>query len=353
MAASFIPLGDLPTGIFRSYATNVSSDGRYIVGVGSSNSAVDEEAVLWTRGGGMVGLGHLADNSQERSYGTDVSDDGSVVVGFAYSQGNKAFRWTQEDGLTDIGFGEAAAITSDGSSMLVGNQGRWTSGGGWVSLGDLPGGLTSSYARAVSDVCCVIAGYSFSDSGQEAFRWRSNTGLVGLGDLPGGSFGSQAWAISADGEVIVGTGTSASGSEAFRWTAEGGMVGLGDLPGGSFLSQAFGVSGDGSVVVGTSNSATGPEPYKSEPFVWTQETGMQRLVDVLLAGGVDGLDDWKLLDARAISADGKWVVGAANNPDGYLEAYIANIEPVPVPAAIWLFGSALGLLGWLRSRRIS
>ena len=27
-----------------------------------------------------------------------------------------------------------------------------------------------------------------------------------------------------------------------------------------------------------------------------------------------------------------------------------EVTPIPVPAAVWLFGSALGLLGWLRSR---
>lgn len=29
----------------------------------------------------------------------------------------------------------------------------------------------------------------------------------------------------------------------------------------------------------------------------------------------------------------------------------ATINPIPVPAAVWLFGSALGMLGWMRTRR--
>ncbi len=29
----------------------------------------------------------------------------------------------------------------------------------------------------------------------------------------------------------------------------------------------------------------------------------------------------------------------------------APVNPVPVPGAMWLFGSAIGLLGWMRSPR--
>ena len=67
--------------------------------------------------------------------------------------------------------------------------------------------------------------------------------FVGVGDLPGGVISSQAFAVSADGLVVVGGSSSANGGEAFRWTQAGGMVGLGDLPGGSFSSVAWSVSG--------------------------------------------------------------------------------------------------------------
>lgn len=50
----------------------------------------------------------------------------------------------------------------------------------------------------------------------EAFRWTSDGGMVGLGDLPGGRFDSFAIGVSADGSVIVGGGNIADGTEAFR-----------------------------------------------------------------------------------------------------------------------------------------
>lgn len=55
-----------------------------------------------------------------------------------------------------------------------------------------------------------------------------------------------------------------------------------------------------------------------------------------------------------------WYFGmpsGAQRPNGKTELYYAwavtdgdALAPVPVPAAAWLFGSALGLLGWLRRR---
>jgi hypothetical protein len=38
--------------------------------------------------------------------------------------------------------------------------------------------------------------------------------------------------------------------------------------------------------------------------------------------------------------------------DDYLFLYSASVATVPVPAAVWLFGSALGLIGWMCGRAI-
>ncbi len=45
-------------------------------------------------------------------------------------------------------------------------------------------------------------------------------------------------------------------------------------------------------------------------------------------------------------------VETANNSNYFGDLTLGAATPVPVPAAVWLFGSALGLLGWMR-RRVS
>ena len=92
---------------------------------------------------------------------------------------------------------------------------KWTSEAGWIDIGDLPGGVASSVANAVSDNGTIVVGESNSAIGREAFRWEKSTGITGLGHLPGhdSSIGHD---VSADGSVIVGESDSTL-SLSFRW----------------------------------------------------------------------------------------------------------------------------------------
>jgi probable HAF family extracellular repeat protein len=340
-AASFQGLGDLPGGIFpfpggfpggfRSEAMGISADGSTVVG--SSESANGKsEAFRWTQATGMVGLGGLPGGGGPlgiMSESRGVSSDGSVVVGG--EGGLDAFRWTQATGMVGLGTNSGGANGgSSNGSVVVGfsyvpdgvEAFRWTQATGIVGLGDLPGGGLFSNAYGVSFDGSVVVGVSGSASGDEPFRWTQATGIVGLGDLPGGGFRGEANAVSGDGSVIVGFSDSANGLEAFRWTQATGMVGLGDLPGGGFGSFAFGASQDGSVVVGLSEGASG-----QRAFIWDATNGMRDLQEVLVNDfGLD-LTGWHLSNARAISANGLTIAGSGGNPNGQLEAWIANLSP--------------------------
>jgi probable HAF family extracellular repeat protein len=154
--------------------------------------------------------------------------------------------------------------------------------------------------------------------------------MIGLGQAPG-AIATGASKVSADGSVIVGANQfkpgSSPDSEAFRWTENDGMVGLGDLTGGPRYSSAFDVSANGSVIVGTSLDQDGPAA-----FYWTASTGMLNLQDLLVTLGADNLDDWVLLEARGVSADGVIVAGRGIH-NGREEAWVATI---PEPSTLGL-----------------
>jgi probable HAF family extracellular repeat protein len=148
-----------------------------------------------------------------------------------------------------------------------------------VGLGDLPGGNFYSYASNVSANGVTVVGASksafgtTSEDGLEAFRWTSGGGMVGLGDLPGGPFSSAAADASADGSTVVGTGTRASPwgvsvKEAFIWDTTHGMreldavlvaLGLGTAVTGWTLTSARAISDDGLTIVGAGINPSGQQ----------------------------------------------------------------------------------------------
>lgn len=336
--ADFLPLGDLPGGVFESLAYAVSDDGTIVVG--NSNTGEEaSEAFRWTEPEGMIGLGDFP-GGFFRSRAVGVSADGSVVVGRGSADDSivKAYRWTISEGMVALGDlpggnmeSDAEDVSDDGGVIVGASRSsngreayRWTQESGMTGLGDLPGGDFFSYSSGVSADGSVVVGAGRAEGLDyyQAFRWTEVLGMQGLGDLPGGDTNSVAEAVSADGSVVIGHSPSANGLEAFRWTESEGMVGLGDLPGGTFGSVASDVSGDGEIVVGQSDTEVG-----SEGFIWTHSSGMLRLQDVLLvSAGAAALDGWSRLTPQGISTNGQWIVGFGTNPDQNTEAFRVRID---------------------------
>jgi probable HAF family extracellular repeat protein len=353
--SSFVGLGDLPGSAFYSAAHGVSADGTAAVGYSATD--LGWEAFRWTPAGGMVSIGILGGNE---SYAFATSANGSVVVGTSDIDdfNTIAFRWGPATGLVSLGdfpggqLGSAArAVSADGSVVagdgqtdLGGEAFRWTESDGMVSLGDLPGGATSSVATGISADGSIVVGMGASSLDTEAFIWTAEGGMVGLGLLYDDSVSSWARAISLDGSVVVGGDANSLGrSEAFFWTSTTGMVGIGDLPGGFFSSQAMATSADGRIVVGRGTTATG-----EEAFLWSEETGMRPLREIL--EGDYGLDltGWILTEATGVSADGRTIVGTGRNPFGSTEAWVATV-PEPSTGILVLAGiAALAYRRYLR-----
>ena len=356
VAASLTPLGHLPGGYSFSSAADVSDDGTVVVG-SATNASGHSEAIRWTRADGMIGLGFLG--GANSSYAEAVSGNGNTIVG---RTGAEAFRWTMAGGMVGLGglsggnsfvASGATGVSADGEVVVgYGRRSlepteafRWTAAGDIVAIG-IASGNTTGRATAVSDDGNVVVGSGLHTAADEAaFRWTGSEGFTGLGFLPGG-YSSSATGTSGDGSVVVGASSNATplGTEAFLWTVNGGMRGLGTFT-GSFGSVAWDVSNDGSIVVGfdTLGGRTA--------FVWTETGGMQSLLTVLATNGATGLTGWSLREAKAISADGRWVVGTGTNPLGSDEAFLADLSPVPIPAVGWLLVPALGAVGFTGRRR--
>jgi probable HAF family extracellular repeat protein len=272
----------------------------------------------------------------DQSAATGVSADGSVVVGWARNAAgrSRAFRWTAAGGMQDLGTlggdrSVAYGVSADGSVVVGSAQNaagqwrafRWTPAGGMQDLGTLGG--SESAAWGVSADGSVVVGWASNAAGQwRAFRWTPAGGMQDLGTLGGGS--SAAKGVSADGSVVVGWATNAAGqARAFRWTAARGMQDLGTLPGGD-ESWASGVSADGSVVVG----GGGEDIWQLYVFRWTASGGMKdlNLTYAHLLTNRSGL-----IDASAISPDGRYIVGYGYNAaTGRDEAYLLDTQGVGV-----------------------
>ena len=90
-------------------------------------------------------------------------------------------------------------------------------------------------------------------------------------------------------------------------------------------------------------AATGHEVSAALQFL-TPEGEVIDLNDVLANGS-----DWASLNSASGINDAGQIVGYGKTIDGENRAYVLTI--VPIPAAVWLFASGLGLLGWFRCKK--
>ena len=388
---SFTGLGDLAGGEFKSHPMDVSANGKVVVGY--SESEKGPEAFLWTRDGGMVGLGRVP--GDDCSIATAVSDNGKVVAGVSVElefildvKKVEAFVWVRDTGMIGLGtspprglFAQAGLtddqivdailadakfkadsvpfvsipldVSADGS-FVVGlcgyalNEVRlfapfmWTLQGGMVPLRTIDLEYNFSFASAVSSTGSFVAGakgdYSRNDHvGSIApFFLSRDDHEQSLGNLIQDRHAAAycPTSISDSGDVVVGVGGESTIDLAmshstlwdvpFRWTRAEGIVPLGGaLPeGGPLFATGRGVTPDGSIAVGGSQSSGEPD---LGPYVWTPQSGAIRLRDLLVAGGVEGLEDWKLSPRAGISADGRTIVGWGANPKGKTEGWVATI----------------------------
>lgn len=128
-------------------------------------------------------------------------------------------------------------------------------------------------------------------------------------------FQSMVNALSTNGKTIVGSTYSAAGTPAYAFVrqAKVGTKMIGDFNGGDDYSIATSVTADGSMVVGegTKFSKQTRLTGGDTAFVWTADTGMLDLNEVLtMQYGLD-LGDVRLTKVEMVTPNGKTMVGVA------------------------------------------
>jgi hypothetical protein len=193
----------------------------------------------------------------------------------------------------------------------------------------LPGG--EGEARVLSNDGAVAGGFL----GNQAALWRVKTDGPPqlLGALPGDEVG-QVRGLSGNGAVAVGSSRSGGTERAFIWSAANGML---ELASGTHVAN--GVTADGTRVVGEADL---PGSDGQTAFLWDAKRGARPLAQALRDEyGID-VGEFRLLEATAISPDGKTIVGRGVDASNAVRGWRARLreEPCPTPTtAVDLFAS--------------
>lgn len=318
------------------------------------------------------------------SYAIGTSKDGSVVTGYSYSsEGVSGFRWTANDGISELnrsngaGVYDGLAVSPNGEYILGRYQGLgsvWTEATGTVQIGDLPGGIEASSLRDINDSGLAVgqASHGFNSIGAptyRAVRWNSTDGLVPMplpagdeasglnSDAKGilsdgriyGESASGAWIYSedtgfemlpgaeglgpsnSDGSFIVGIANDSSlqASVAAYWTPDDGLQHLprGDI---GVSGAALSMSDDGSIIVGR---------LGTQQVVWIDQGEPMLVTDYAASLGID-VSDFGIFSVYGVSADGTTIVGGGRRlswEGGRVEGFVLTI---PAPGTIGVLGVA-------------
>lgn len=339
---------------FLNYiGASVSADGSVIVG----NQYGSYETFRWTQETGAVLLGRgtvaaigvgagipRVSNDGNHISATILSDDGTQAVPGIWSSGV----WTEcsplpaDNVALDNSTGSSWAISGDGQVVVglywrLGQPGgsaypfAWSAATGGVRLGPTGEEIGSARVNGTNYDGSVSAGWREKFDG----TWQPTVWENGVETLLDPTLGfCEAFNVNHDGTIVVGQ-TWNNGfmrREACFWTkTPGGWVRtiIGSLPGtGPASVSAEACSADGSVIVGINNFF---DPFPSTGFIWTQETGMVDVEDLLADNGITVDPFFDILGLSDITPDGRVMIGYGRYTDT-LDFQTFRITLPPPPA---------------------
>jgi hypothetical protein len=282
--------------------------------------------------GSRVAFSAPTDDLTARASAISDPDGSNLIELTSLPDGDKlqVVNQLSDDGLTAFGY----SLDDSFLSGFIWNKGAiWTSSGGVMALTPTIGfDYIEPAARAISSDGKVSAGDLVKvdpSSGalidQQAYRWTSTGGVMPIGFLPGGDQ-STSVALSNDGTTILGLSNKTSGTDDgpdtfFLWNG-GTKTDLG-VP----QYDAFGTGTGGAGI-----SATGDLILVAAggySFIRRQNYDYYfRFEDILeQAGAGSMIVGWSRFSVTGMSDDGNTLFGQATDPDGKGEGFIATFTP--------------------------
>lgn len=320
-------------------ATAVSLDGNVVMG-----STPVQELFRYAPGQALQTM-RISSSTLITSVATGLDATGALAVGYEtdITPVSRPYFWTAGTGLVDATplFGanqflmdvsavnQFVALTTPLTAALPQAAVVHVPTGTFVALGTLPGSAgnpnRSSTPWGISPEGRYVVGASSYNMTNLAAAFRydllapAGAQWIQLPFLPspGTSPSSFAMDTSNSGSTVVGYGSSGNGTyvEAFAWTAAGGTVALGRLP-GSINSFARAVSADGRIVVGDCQYPG----FLRRAFLFDLSNAALGMLDLTAFLG-SALPSGTILEqAHDVSGNGRTIVGSASSAAG-VQAY--------------------------------
>lgn len=353
----------------------LSGDGSTAVGTlvqDLTNPETQQEAIRWTREGGIQRLGILPGGRISEAY--IVTPDGGRIAGYSESTaGLEAFLWDEASGMQPL---EAPAtersdgimpgpLTADGRTMIgrrrIGwafDEGSgsdlpiyeayvWTANGGIHSLGEIDPNLASASLSGISrdgtTLFGLVGGTDSFDFGHGPIFIRTEGHPLEIVELPPSATPvvTTFVRVSSDGSTILAQFLSEEGGtarfETEIFTHEKGWVRLPDDLGENAVFHPGTLSADGRLVGGfLERFVLGA--FERTAVIWDSDHGLRPLKEYLESQGLNltGID---LTHTMAISDDGSTIAGILRDSNGRSDSFVAVI-PEPGPGLLLGMGLA-------------
>ena len=269
------------------------------------------EADGWVASGNSLSNGVYVKGSA--NYGFDTYSTGFAVQSgsnLEISDGTNS--WVAGDNVVAVG-GKFQSITAGAA--------------GW---GAFSGGAVNGLLPAGENPSTLKLQVKF---GTDLASWMTSTVAPGAGngDSSGSSGGGRVQVKTSGyfGATVVTPGQD----ESWTWAGNSGQLLVLDKD--NHIDWA-GISPD-------------PQPSKyAARMIWNYDTLDGHVSSWELLLNTSLLD--RLLPGHNVPAIGDLAILTVQQADGAYTDALVRVSVVPVPASVWLFGSALGVLGWVRRR---